>query len=184
MMSEVRALADAVVVGGKTFRNWPLPMIEKPEHLEQPRRRAEPLWNVVLTGRGVSGASAARWPDPRVRLMICGPSDLDAEAHRRAFGAEVVTSPQPSIEWVLTELESRGCETVLIEGGGEMIFACLRAGRLHEMYVTVCPMVIGGRNAPSPADGEGFLLSEIRKLRLRSAQQRDQEIFLHYDVRQ
>jgi len=27
MMSELRAQADAVLVGGKTFRNWPLPML-------------------------------------------------------------------------------------------------------------------------------------------------------------
>ena len=54
---------------------------------------------------------------------------------------------------------------------------------IDEIYLTVCPFVFGGRNAPTPFDGAGFARNHVRKLALKSHRQsRSGEIFLHYDV--
>lgn len=181
-MSELRARADAVLVGGRTFRNWPLPLVEDEGALHYPPRREGPVVNAVLTRAGVLEASAARWPEPRVELLVLGQSGLDAAAHRERFGAEVVTSPEPTVAWALEELAARGCRRVLVEGGGDLIFQCLASGRLDEMFITVCPLIVGGAKAPTPADGAGFDADHLQRLRLRDARHVGDEVFLHYAV--
>lgn len=182
VMSELRAQADVVLVGGKTFRNWPLPMIERTDHLPWPRERTRPLLNAVLTRRGVLAADPARWPDPRVQLLVFGGPELDGPAHERHLGAEVECTGSPGVGWVLDRLEARGCRSVLIEGGGDLIFRCLAADRLDELFITVCPLIIGGAQAPTPADGPGFDAAHLRGLRLRGARHHGDEVFLHYSV--
>lgn len=182
VMSELRARADAVLVGGKTFRNWPLPMIERTGDLPWAHRRERPMINAVLTRRGVLSASPDRWPDPRVSLLVLGGEDLDADAHRARFGAEVESTAAPDIGWALDRLAARGCQSVLIEGGGDLIFRCLDADRLDELFITVCPLIIGGAEAPTPADGPGFDADHLRRLRLLEARHHGDEVFLRYAV--
>lgn len=188
-MSVLRARADAVLVGGQTFRNWPLPLVEDPGSLgDAPLPRPRPIVNAVLTRSGVVGAArgparrADRWPDPRVRLLVFGPPGLDVQAHEQALGAEVRTRAEPDVAWVLDELGAMGCRSILVEGGGDLIFAILRAGRLHELYLTISPKLIGGALAPTPLDGEGLAAGEIVNLRLLDLRRVDDELFLHYEV--
>lgn len=184
MMSELRAQADAVLVGGQTFRCWPLPMIEKPAHLRYPRTRDRPIVNAVLTARGVLDARPRpdAWPDLRAELLILGREGIDEAAHRARFPAELRTHPEPSVAWALDVLAERGCRSVLIEGGGDLIFRTLEADRLDELFLTVCPLVIGGTRAPTPADGPGFDADDLRRLRLLEARHVGDEVYLHYAV--
>ena len=182
VMSELRAQADAVLVGGKTFRNWPLPMVERPDHLPWRRSRDRPMVNAVLTRRGLMSAAADRWPDPRVALWVLGPDGIDADGHANRFGARVATTAEPDLRWALAHLEGLGCRSVLVEGGGDLIFRCLAEGVLDELYLTVCPLVIGGTDAPTPADGRGFDVADLRRLRLLEARHHGDEVFLHYAV--
>ena len=186
-MSVLRAQADAVLVGGQTFRNWPLPLVEDPAALgpDDPQpERSGPVVNAVLTRTGLLDARPrpGRWPDPSVRLVVFGPPDLDARAHQERFGAEVRTHPTPQVGWVLDQLGEMGCRTVLVEGGGDLIFSVLRAGRLDELFLTISPKLIGGARAPTPLDGEGLSVEEIVPLRLRDIRRVDDELFLHYEV--
>ena len=182
VMSELRAQADAVLVGGKTFRNWPLPMVERDEHLPWRCARDRPIVNAVLTRRGLLSAPSDRWPDPRVDLWVLGPDGLDVDGHEQRFGARVETTSEPEVQWALARLEALGCRSVLIEGGGDLIFRCLAEGVLDELYLTVCPLIIGGAAAPTPADGRGFDAAELRRLRLLEARHHGDEVFLHYRV--
>ncbi len=183
-MSVLRAQADAVLVGGRTFRNWPRPLIERESALgpQDPRPdRPGPMINAVLTRAGVvQERPAPRWPDPRVRLIVFGPPELDEAEHRAALGAELRTRAAPDVGWVLDELQALGCRSVLVEGGGELIAAVLERGRLDELFVTVAPVLLGGRGAPSLVDGPD--LAPPVALRLLGLRRFEEEIFLHYEV--
>jgi riboflavin biosynthesis pyrimidine reductase len=98
-------------------------------------------------------------------------------------GVEVVRSAQMNPAMVLDHLENMGCETVLVEGGGDLIFQLLHAGRLDELFVTLTPWIIGGVGAPSLADGVGFDAQQLRALSLLSAEPIGDEIFMHYRVK-
>lgn len=181
-MSLLRAQADAVIIGGRTFRHWPIPHVEQAKHLSTPSARRRPILNIVLTRRGILEASPGRWPDPRARLLVLGPEGLDKAAHASCFGAEVHTTASPDLGWTLRLLAERGCERVLLEGGGDLLFQAMEADLLDELYLTICPLLVGGATAPTPADGRGFSPEEARRLELIEVERVDQELFLHYRV--
>ena len=54
---------------------------------------------------------------------------------------------------------ARGVERLLVEAGGDLLFQFLAADAIDEMYLTLCPLVVGG-DAPSLADGAGFDLAD------------------------
>ncbi|MCY7385725.1 MAG: hypothetical protein LH628_24815, partial [Microcoleus sp. CAN_BIN18] len=50
------------------------------------------------------------------------------------------------------------------------------------LWLTVCPLILGGVDAPTPVEGKGFLADLAPKLELLAVKQVDQEVFLHYKV--
>ena len=172
----LQAKADAVFVGGATFRMGPHPIVE-PKGLSGATGR-RPMINAVMTRSGVADAMGDDWPDDRVSLHVFGPGGLDAAAHQ-AKGATVHQAATPSD--VMDELEAMGCENVLIEGGGDVIFQLVAADRLDTIFLTLAPRIIGGVGAPSLADGEGFEPSNIRDFRLVDVERLGDELFLRYD---
>ncbi len=73
---------------------------------------------------------------------------------------------------------------LLCEGGGELNDALFRAGLVDELHLTLCPRIIGGRHAPTIADGLGFAkLAHAAQLELKSAKRIGDELFLIYTTR-
>jgi riboflavin biosynthesis pyrimidine reductase len=59
--------------------------------------------------------------------------------------------------------------------------ALFQAGLVDELHLTVCPNIIGGRKAPTIADGRGFAhLAEAYPMELVSARRVKEEMFLVY----
>lgn len=57
---------------------------------------------------------------------------------------------------LVKKLGKAGIDSVLLEGGGELNEAFLRAGLIDEVFAFIAPKLIGGRNAKTPVGGEGF----------------------------
>ncbi len=182
-MGVLRTQADAVLVGGATFRTWRVPLVAQQAWLGTPvPPRSRPIINAVLTRQGLLGQPWSRFPDPRVSVQVYGPPSLAAPAHEAALGAVVFARVAPTPGWVLSELAEQGCETVLVEGGGGLLAPLLAAGLVDELFVTVCPLLLGGA-APSLVDGPGFSVAEAPRLALVSQEILGDEVFLHYRVR-
>ena len=175
-MSRLRAEADAVLVGGNTFRNWPHPSL--PDPVDRPRLRGRP-WNVVVSGTLELQLTPEYLGETAIRpLFLTRSASL-----RPGFGAEAEgwtgEGSHLPISWVLEQVARRGVEHLLVEAGGDLLFQFLAADALDEMHVTLCPLLVGGP-APSLVDGAGFDFAELRRLRLLSAEQEGDELFLHY----
>jgi len=59
------------------------------------------------------------------------------------------------LEFALKELKMRGINSLLVEGGGTVIWNFLKKRLFDEFYVYIAPIVIGGISTPTIADGEG-----------------------------
>ena len=178
-MSALRARADAVLVGGATFRNWPHPAL--PDAVDRAGWPKRP-WNVVLTRSLDVPLDTDFVREPAVRPLFLTRA---AAAYGRTVPAEVEAWPgdgDPPIWWIVDRIAARGVETLLVEGGGDLVFQFLAADALDEMHVTLCPIVVGG-DAPTLADGVGFDRDEVRRLELVASEVEGDEIFLHYRVR-
>ena len=82
-------------------------------------------------------------------------------------------------------LEKLGLKKVLVEGGGEINWSILKSGLVNELIVTIAPIVIGGRDAKTLVEGEGFsyIHNAIRMKLLKSTIQDNKEIVLIYRLR-
>ena len=175
-MSRLRAEADAVLVGGATFRNWPHAGLAR-------RRRSEPRattrpWNVVVSRSLDVPLLPSFVAEPAIRPLFV----TRAASLKPGFPAEVEAWPDdsdPPVAWILERLAARGIEQLLVEAGGDLLFQFLAADALDEMHVTLCPIVVGG-DAPTLADGAGFDRDDVRRLRLVASEVEGDEIFLHY----
>ncbi len=63
-----------------------------------------------------------------------------------------------------------GIENMIVEGGGETIASFFRSKLVDKYSVFVGGTVIGGRNAPTPADGDGWVIPGGVNLNLDSAE--------------
>ena len=66
--------------------------------------------------------------------------------------------------------EEYGIENVIVEGGGEVIASFFREKLVDKYTVFVGGLVIGGRNAPTPADGEGWVAEGGVRLNLTNSE--------------
>ncbi|MEG4573521.1 dihydrofolate reductase family protein [Microcoleus sp. N3A4] len=80
------------------------------------------------------------------------------------------------------QLETLGIKRLAILGGGKLVASLLAVGLIDELWLTVCPLILGGADAPTPVEGKGFLAHLAPKLELLAVKQVGQEVFLHYRV--
>ncbi|GKZ12236.1 2,5-diamino-6-(ribosylamino)-4(3H)-pyrimidinone 5'-phosphate reductase [Haladaptatus sp. T7] len=103
----------------------------------------------------------------------------------REAGADVVVAGngRVALGQAFSELESRGTKRVMVEGGGELIFSLFDGGLVDELRLYVGSLVIGGRDAPTLADGDGFVeRRSFPDLDLDSVKRVDDGVLLRYLV--
>jgi len=109
-------------------------------------------------------------PEQRVTALEAG----GAEVH--TVGRERVDLPR-----AMKRLESMGVERAMVEGGGELIFSLFEESVVDELSVFVGSMIIGGRDAPTLADGDGFL-EEFVELTPAAIERIDDGLLILYTV--
>ena len=75
------------------------------------------------------------------------------------LGGEIIVVPSEkgrvSLKNLMVELAKREITSVLVEGGGNIIASFLEDGLADKFIAFISPMIIGGKNAVSPVEGEG-----------------------------
>jgi len=81
------------------------------------------------------------------------------------------------------ELKMRGIHMLMVEGGGTLIMSLFQAGVIDELHTFIGNMIIGGKNAPTLADGDGFVLEhEFSHLRLHALSQMEDGVLVSWHV--
>ena len=184
----LRAGSDAVLVGIGTVLADDPSLTVKSERLRAERRKAgkdenpirvvvdsrarTPL-NAEILNKGVGRrlvAVSKRAPMERVKaleqkadVVICGESKVD-------------------LRKLLSILyDDYGVRRLMVEGGATLNWSLLSQGLVDELYVFVGNMIIGGANAPTLVDGEGFV-DNFLKLELLSVERLDDGVLLKWRV--
>ena len=100
-------------------------------------------------------------------------------------GAEVVVCGDRRVDLrcLMQKLYERGIRSVLLEGGGTLNFSMLREGLVDEVSVAIAPVLVGGRDAVTLVDGEGFAtVAEGVHLRLKKYYPLGKDFILEYEV--
>lgn len=201
------ALADAVVFGAGTLRAYGTTMsVRSPKLKQQRQRRNQPPQPVqmVCSPSGQLDPQARFFQQPVPRWLLTTTQGAQAwtaagSGMKSAFekvwilprgvevSAEGVSQPEPvRFGWyeVWCSLAAQGFGRLAVLGGGQLTAALLDAGLVQDLWLTVCPLILGGAAAPTPVDGAGFLAAAAPRLKLLSAQREGDELFLHYRVSQ
>ncbi len=172
-MRALRDRADAVIIGAANLRADDPDLM--PSRLRVVVTRAgeqvEPtarMFDPSLGGEALV-AHAATLPEtrraglrPRATLVELGASEVDVLA---------------LLDWLARE---RGCKVVVCEGGGVLVAHFFAAHAIDELYLTLVPRILGGANAPTVVEGDGFEPDALPDARLVSVERFEDEVFLVY----
>ena len=186
-VDRLRADADAILVGvGTVLADDPHLTVDDPSLRAARTDRGDPAnpARVVVDSSGRTPADARILDTEATTYVVV--SSAAADARRTALagaGAEVVVAGDDRVALAdaLPELEARGVETLMIEGGGEIIHSLFAAGLVDELSVYVGSVIVGGRDAPTLADGDGFVES-FPDLSLDGVRRVDDGVLLEYTV--
>jgi 2,5-diamino-6-(ribosylamino)-4(3H)-pyrimidinone 5'-phosphate reductase len=185
-----RAASDAVMVGiGTVLADDPSLTVKSDELKHERKAKGQdehpirvivdsnariPLTASVLTkGEGKRVIGVSRQADP-------------AKVAELKKMATVVVSGENEVDLTLLlgELSAMGVQKLMVEGGGTLIASLFSANLVDEIYTFVGNIIIGGRDAPTPADGSGFLKdTEFTWLMLHEFIPTGDGILLHWKVR-
>ena len=84
---------------------------------------------------------------------------------------------------LMSYLHEEGIEKLMLEGGATLNFSMIRAGLIDEINICVAPMVVGGADAKTFFDGEGFdTMDEAVRLELFDSYTLGKDLILKYNV--
>ncbi|MFR9779777.1 RibD family protein [Micromonospora sp. MS34] len=184
-VDEVRAAADAILVGAATVRR------DDPRLLvRSARRRADRV------ARGL--------PPSPVKVTVTGSGDLDPTTRFFTFGdgAKLVYCPSGAVEKtreqvgevatvvdggepltpavVVDDLAGRGVRRLMVEGGGSLHCQFLTAGLADELHLVVAPFFVGDCRAPRFVGDGRFPWHPGRRARVVEVRQIDDVVLTRY----
>jgi diaminohydroxyphosphoribosylaminopyrimidine deaminase/5-amino-6-(5-phosphoribosylamino)uracil reductase len=153
---EWRAECDAVAVGiGTALADDPRLTARLLDAHRQPRRIVfDSLARLPLTSKLVKGAR-----EVPLTVVVSRAAPRTATDPLETHGAEVIVATgenEPArIRSALQQLGASGISSILLEGGPHLAGAFLDAGEIDQIRLFLAPMVLGGRTARDPLEGEG-----------------------------
>ncbi|SFL16014.1 2,5-diamino-6-(ribosylamino)-4(3H)-pyrimidinone 5'-phosphate reductase [Halogranum rubrum] len=188
-MDRIRAAADAIVVGvGTVLADDPHLTLDVEDRRVQRLRNGRPgnPARVVADSRARTPTDARVLDDEATTyLLVADVAPDDRVSALEDAGAVVLRAGEERVDLAagFETLGERDIDRVMVEGGGELIFSLFAAGLVDELSLYVGSMIIGGRDAPTLADGDGFVDSEaFPRLDLMDAKRIDDGIVLRYSV--
>ena len=187
-VDELRAGADAILVGGKTLLEEQPKLTVKSEALREDRVRRGLSPNPIKVGV-VSAADIPLESDfikagpARVVIFTTSQTSISQLEALRARGVEVFVDDEPRVDLkkMLQTLNDLGVQRLMVEGGGTVNFELLRLGLVDELTIYLAPMLFGGDGSPTLAAGTGLTRSEAIPLKLSNVErQEDGGVLLRY----
>lgn len=186
-MSEIRAAHDAVINGASTFRAYPFPLIVKEEKRILARLKkgepAQPISAVVSSDLAIPRHTPWEQAKNVERWIFCGnkaPATKILSLEKSGVKVVRCKGRRPSPKEIIAALASTGVKKLLLEGGGEFNASFLEAGLVQQIHLTMTPLLIGGAESPTWAEGKGFSIGDFPRFRLKEAKKVRDELYLTY----
>ncbi len=175
---ELRNSLDAVLVGIGTVISDDPSLRVKPEFVEEPGNPTR-----ILLDSKLRVDTSHRIVDESAPTIVFCSEDVQ---NSKLFGDNVETigcgTDRIDLLRALNILKEKGIDSLLVEGGEEVIWSFIHENLFDKITIYIGSMVIGGRTSPTAAGGSGALsLEETVKLDLKSVKQLGSGVLLEYD---
>ena len=186
----LRATTDAVMCGARTAETAGVTLGAGGKRYEARRLRegrAPQNLRIVVSGSGSISPDAELFRHHFSPIIVLTTDRIGTRnenrltklgAHVERFGAKEIDL-RAATSWLRKKWR---VQRLVCEGGGALNDAMIRAELVDEIHLTICPIIIGGREAPTIADGTGFpTLADCAKFQLKSRRRKGDEMFLVYE---
>jgi riboflavin-specific deaminase-like protein len=184
---EIRALADAVLVGRRTLETDRM-TIDLPDAQAHQRRTEEgkseyPL-RVILSGSGNISTTLPIFNRGNAPILIYSTERM-APSQRRLLSEHATVhlsaSDEVDVLWLLRHLYDRyQVRSLVCEGGPTLVKALANTDVIDEIYLTIAAKIFGGATAAGLTGLPGEFLPASRQFRLIDIDRGEDECYLHY----
>lgn len=179
--------ADATLLGAGTIRAYSTAfLVTDPELLAQRAVRGQSPQPVLVICSQTLDLNID-WPvfrQPIQRILLTGKATDEQLAPYASHADVLVCGNAHGVDFAqaLTQLYDRGIERLGLLGGGQIVAQFFALGLVDELWLTLCPVIIAGTDAPSAA--QGVVLPQIPRGRLVESRRIGDELFLcyHFDT--
>jgi 5-amino-6-(5-phosphoribosylamino)uracil reductase len=181
-LEKLVAGADGVLIGAGTLRAHGTTMrVLAEDSIAERRSQGLPdqPWQIVCSGSGEIPRDLKFFQQPVPRWLLT--TEVGAKFWQEGDQFQrILVSPGAGIDWRWAgqQLQAGGIDRLCVLGGAEIATALWQLKAIDELYLTICPLLIGGQGAPTLCDGLG--LDSFHWLELVSCDTIDGEVFLHY----
>ncbi|NMB77969.1 MAG: 2,5-diamino-6-(ribosylamino)-4(3H)-pyrimidinone 5'-phosphate reductase [Methanomicrobiales archaeon] len=188
-VDRLKSSCDAVMVGiGTVLADDPSLTVKSDECKKRRRERGtdeHPVRVVVDSTARIPLDASILHKSPGKRVVaVSARADQKRVAALRSL-ATVIVAGEEEVDLVrlLDELGALGISRLMVEGGGTIIAGLVSAGLVDEIYTFIGNIIIGGKDAPTLADGPGFLdEAEFCRLTLLEVRRMESGVLLHWSV--
>lgn len=178
------AKADAVLFGAGTLRAYGtcLP-VRLPRLLAERRSNQKPDQpiQIVCSQSGQLDTNLRFFQQPVPRWLLTTEQGA-IHWEKESFFERILPLPGSSTGWsgLLQQLFARGLKRLAVLGGGVLVGDLVQYDLIDELHLTICPLLLGGRTAPTPVDGIGLVADLALPLQLVQVKTLGNEVFLQY----
>ena len=188
-VDQLKAGCDAIMVGiGTVLADDPSLTVKSEKCLNYRRKKGwddHPL-RVVVDSSGATPPDASilhKGKGKRVVAVSKRADPIKISVLEKKATILVAGKDEVDLIVLMDELGNLGIHRIMVEGGGTLIAGLMKAGLVNEIYTFIGNIIIGGKDAPTITDGEGFIKeSEFTRLTLLEARRIDNGILLHWKV--
>jgi 5-amino-6-(5-phosphoribosylamino)uracil reductase len=199
--------ADAVLFGAATLRAYGTTLrIHQPALLAQRQAQGKPPQpvQIVCSASGNLDRQFPFFQQPVPRWLLTTPVGAqkwqNGTEFDRVLTSNVLTptlsnrnmsdrtlndrNMNDRIDWhtALQQLSALGIDRLAVLGGGELVASLIEAAAIDEVWITLCPLILGGNHAPTLVEGMGFVVADAPQLELLEVEAIADEVFLHYRI--
>ncbi|MDG6257080.1 MAG: 2,5-diamino-6-(ribosylamino)-4(3H)-pyrimidinone 5'-phosphate reductase [Methanomicrobiaceae archaeon] len=186
-VDRIKAESDAIMVGiGTVLADNPSLTVKSDELREKRRARGEeenPVRIVVDSAARIPPNAEILHKGRGKRIIAVSSRAPEEKVNELEFVADIILTGNGEVDLValMERLHAKGIRSVMVEGGGTLIGSLFAEDLVDEFCTFVGNMVIGGADAPTPADGAGFVAEEdFSRLSLVSAEPLDEGVLLRW----
>ncbi len=189
-VDEMKAGCDAIMVGiGTVLADDPSLTVKSADRIAERVRNGKPEHpvRIVVDSQGRTPTDAKiLHKGPGLRIIAVSQSADEEKRTALKNHADIIQAGENTVDlpFLLTKLSERGIKRLMVEGGGTLIWGMLSTGLVDELTMFVGNIIIGGKDAPTLADGIGYISeSEFPVLERIHAIPMEEGVLIHWRVK-
>lgn len=183
-VDQVRAESDAILIGAGTIRADNPRLLVNSEQRRAARVAAgkpEYPLKVTISASGELDPSSKFWHHGGGKVAYTTDTAVEKLRERLAGLADVVsTGPTIDLRTMLDDLEKRGVERLMVEGGSQIHTEFLSQGLVDEIHLAIAPLVVGDADAPRFLNPASYPGGSARRMRLVEARTVGDVVLIRY----